>query len=209
VIGSIAWGNGTNFANFGAGAQVVQSNGGFAGSNGNLDVDPRFVDLAAGDLHLDAVSPCLGAANFGFALAAQKDHDENSRILDHALTGWPAPDMGAFEPVWDMPVTGEVRPGSVVTLASTGPPGLSFWRFGMLDGSAPVSPYGILLAGLPGPSIALLLPFPVPVGTALPLPLANSPALVGAVAGIQTLTFPVGNAAVGNFTRLYRALVRP
>ena len=131
-------------------------------------------------------------------------------MLDHALTGAALPDLGAFERgAWDMVLNGVVRVGSVPTLTVTGPPGFSFWFMGALDGTFPVHPYGMLLAGLPGSSIALLSPQPVPVGFTVPFVLANDPALVGASAGFQTLTFPVTGIATGNFTRLMRALVRP
>ncbi|MBK8097165.1 MAG: right-handed parallel beta-helix repeat-containing protein [Planctomycetes bacterium] len=210
VVNSIAWGNASNFDNFGGGAQVVRSNGGFAGSNGNTNVDPLFVAQPTGDLHLQAASPCLNVADLAIGVQTAKDFDENSRVLDHALTGAALPDLGAFERgAWDMVLNGTIRVGSVPTLTVTGPPGFSFWFMGALDGTFPVHPYGMLLAGLPGASIALLAPQPVPVGFTVPFVLANDPALIGATAGFQTLTFPVAGIATGNFTRLLRALVRP
>jgi len=208
VINSNIHGNSTNFANFVA-AQVHTSNGGFPGVNGNLNQDPLFANSAAGDLHLTTGSPCLGAAEFFTAVAVQKDHDENSRILDHASSGFPLADMGAYElPTWGMTVTGAPRIGSLMHFTLTGPPGDSFIGIGILDGTVPVLPYGMLLLGsLPG-GVALLFPLTIPVGIPIPLPLANDPYLIGIGAGIQTLTFPSGNLSVGNFTRLYRILIR-
>jgi hypothetical protein len=211
VVNSIAYGNGTNFSNFGAGAQVLRSNGGFTGNNGNFNLDPLFENAAAGDFHLSLLSPCLGAADLYHALLTQKDFDENSRILDHALTGAPAADMGAFErPAWDMAVAGQARPGSTLTFTLSGPPGESFIALGLVNGTIPIFPYGILLAGATlGSSVALLYPVPLPVGFAIPLPLVNEPSLIGISAGVETLTYPTGNLLVGNFTRLYHMLIRP
>ncbi|MCU0867175.1 MAG: right-handed parallel beta-helix repeat-containing protein [Planctomycetes bacterium] len=205
VVNSISRGNATNFTNF-PGAQVFSSCG-FSGGTGNLDVDPQFVSQATGDLHLLAGSPCLGAADLVFGVLAIKDHDENSRVTDHLLNGIALPDMGAFErQVWSMSVTGTPRPGSTITFQVDGQPGLSFWAWGVLDGVAPINPYGVLLVG---DVAVLLVPFLVPTGTPLPLPLTNDPALVGAIAGFQTLTFPTAGGNFGNLTRLYRGLVRP
>jgi hypothetical protein len=65
VVDSIAWGNlGANFTGFGNG-DVRYSDGDrtLAGANGNIDTDPLFVDAAAGDLHLQAASPCIDAGD--------------------------------------------------------------------------------------------------------------------------------------------------
>ena len=205
VVNSISHGNATNFTNF-PGAQV-RSSCGFTGGANNIDVDPQFVNAAVGDLHLQASSPCLGAADLVFGVLAIKDHDENSRVTDHLLNGAALPDMGAFEKqVWDMSVSGTPQPGSTITFQLNGPPGLSFWAWGVLDGAVPFNPYGVLLVG---DVAVLLVPFLVPTGTPLPLPLTSDPALVGAIAGFQTLTFPTAGVNFGNLTRLYRGLVRP
>jgi hypothetical protein len=211
VVNSISYANNTNFFNFGTGTQVLRSNGGFAGSNGNLNVDPQFVSAATGDLHLTPGSPCLGAADLYQATLVQKDFDENSRMLDHALTGLAFPDMGAFElPAWDMTVTGVARPGSTVTFTIVGPPGQSFLALGLVDGAAQFLPWGMLLAGQnPGSSVVLLFPTTIPTGFPIPLTLANDSHLLGITAGIQSLTFPAAGFGAGNFTRLYHLLIRP
>ena len=60
---------------------------GFTGGTANLDVDPLFVDLPGGDLHLQATSSCIDA---GDPVAAPPlDLEGNPRVGD--------PDMGAFE----------------------------------------------------------------------------------------------------------------
>ena len=211
VVNSISYGNNTNFGNFGTGTQVLASNGGFAGSNGNLNVNPQFVAAASGDLHLQVGSPCLGVGDVLAAFVAAEDHDQNSRLLDHALVGLALPDMGAYElGAWTMSVFGEARPGQALFYTLNGPPGDSLWIVGFLDGTLPVTPYGMLLVGAqPGATALLLLPLPVPVGTPMLLPIPNEPGLVGLQVGLQTLTFPVGNLGIGNLTRMHKPIVRP
>ena len=57
------------------------------GGSANLDADPKFVDLAGGDLHLQASSPCIDAANPAGAPATD--------LLGKPRAG--VPDMGAYE----------------------------------------------------------------------------------------------------------------
>jgi hypothetical protein len=190
---------------------VLVSNGGFAGSNGNLNVDPQFVAAANGDLHLQAGSPCLGVGDVLAAFTAAEDHDQNSRLLDHALVGVALPDMGAFElGAWTMDVFGEARPGQALFYTLNGPPGDSLYIVGFLDGTLPVTPYGMLLVGAqPGATALLLLPFTVPVGTPMLLPIPSEPGLVGLQVGFLKLTLGPWNLEIGNLTRMHKPLVRP
>ncbi|MBZ0153128.1 MAG: hypothetical protein K8J09_16515, partial [Planctomycetes bacterium] len=206
VVNSISRGNNSaDFDNFPA-AQVFASNGAFAGQNGNLAVDPSFVDASNGDLHLSPTSPCLGAADLLTAFLSFADGDQNSRLLDHALLGLPLPDMGAFElGAWQMQVAGSTRLGTTLDYTITGPAGVSFYLFGVLDGLLPVVPYGFFLAG---GSASLISP-PIVTGTTFQLPVPPIPGLVGLQVGVQALTFPLNTTAVGNFTRLHQLLVRP
>ena len=59
IISSIGWGGTPNFNGIGA-ANLLYSNGdlALAGSNGNINTDPLFVDQVNGDLRLTALSPC-------------------------------------------------------------------------------------------------------------------------------------------------------
>ena len=61
---SVAWDNGTNFIGFDA-TNLFFSDGDatLAGINGNLNVDPLFVDQANGDLNLTFASPCIDMAD--------------------------------------------------------------------------------------------------------------------------------------------------
>ena len=209
TFSSIAWNNGTNFVGMPAG-RVIRSCGGFAGSGGNINVDPLFEDELNGDLHLAAGSPCLGAGDFATGLVVKKDHDENPRILDHALGGSPQPDMGAYERGnWHMVVTNIPTLGALTWLKVVGPPGASWLGFGLMEGAQMISPYGLVLAGLPGGTLSLVFPFPVATDTPIPMNVPNDPTLVGTVIGLQAMTTPPGNIFVGNFSELYRVLVRP
>lgn len=206
VVNSISYGNSTNFFNLTA-ANVFNCNGDFAGTNGNINSDPLYVDQASGDLHLSTGSPSLGTADLWPAFLALKDHDENSRILDHALLGLPLPDMGAYElAAWDMAFAGTTQIGTTINYQVTGPAGLSFYLFGDLVGVTPVVPYGF---GLAGGSLTVLNPLPLPVGSVFPIAIPVDPSIIGVEAGVQTVTFPLGGISTGNFTRLHRALVRP
>ena len=96
-----------------------------------------------------------------------------------------------------------------LTLTVVGPAGDSVLGFGLLDGVSPFLPYGMLLAGQNvGTSVLALLPNLIPVGTPITLPVPANPGLVGLAAGLLAIAFPTGNLAVGNFTRLYRFLIR-
>jgi len=77
----IAWNNTSNFTGFAAG-ELRYSNGSAtpAGSDGNIDTDPWFVDEVGGDLHLEIFSPCVDAG-------------DPTSPLDPDLT---RADMGAF-----------------------------------------------------------------------------------------------------------------
>ncbi len=206
IVNSISRGNTTDFGNFATAAQVQFSDGAFAGQNGNLSVDPQFVDAPNGDLHLLPTSPCLGAADLFTAFFTFEDADQNSRLLDHALVGVPLPDMGAYElAAWDMTVSGSSRPGTNVDYTVTGPAGLSIYAWGLRDGLFPIVPFGFFLAG----STATVMSGLVPTGTPYVLQVPSIPALAGLQFGVQTLTFPIGTFAVGNLTRLHQLLIRP
>jgi hypothetical protein len=58
---------------------------------GNFSVDPKFVNLAAGDLHLQATSPGVNTALPSSGLNVDHDFDGAARPQGGA------PDIGAFE----------------------------------------------------------------------------------------------------------------
>ncbi|MCC7013125.1 MAG: hypothetical protein IT454_11225 [Planctomycetes bacterium] len=61
VVDSIAWGCNFNYDNFAAGQ--VRYSCGLATGTGNINVDPRFVAPATGDLRLQASSPCIDSGD--------------------------------------------------------------------------------------------------------------------------------------------------
>ena len=60
------------------------------GGTGNITNEPAFVDLAGGDLRLQASSPCINAGN-NDAVASSRDLDGSERIVGGSV------DMGAYE----------------------------------------------------------------------------------------------------------------
>ena len=197
---------GGNFGGTLTASEVHNTNGGFAGTNGNINMSPGFVNASAGDFHLALGSPCLGAADFATALTAAKDHDENSRILDHALAGNPLPDMGAYErAAYRLKTTGKAVLGTTMTFTVQGPAGASYMVIGLLGGTFYLPPFGVMLAGL---QISFLTPGPIPVGQTVVVPLPNFPSFVGVPFGVQGLGVPSANPSVGNLTNVHRDTAR-
>ena len=64
--------------------------------NGNLNVAPGFVDVAAGDFHLGHDSPLLDKGG-DIAAPGFTDLEDHPRSVDSDGTGGPLPDIGAYE----------------------------------------------------------------------------------------------------------------
>lgn len=177
----------------------------YAGQNGNISVDPLFVDASNGDLSLLAGSPCIASADFATALATVTDHVEAPRILDDALVGTALPDMGAYErAAYVLEMTGQSQLGTQITLDVTGPPGTVVYAAGIQDATLFVDPLGFLLAGDLG-TILILGTFPVGVSVPIQLP-APDPLLEGVEIAVQGVAFANAPLGTGGFTNLYRAV---
>jgi hypothetical protein len=101
----ILWGNNANdiVNSSGGGCTLTYScieQSGYAGSNGNISINPEFVDAPNGDFRLSSVSPCIDAGNG--TVAPKADLDKNPRfdnpLVTNTGTGDPAySDMGVYE----------------------------------------------------------------------------------------------------------------
>lgn len=204
IVNSISRSNAVNFDAVPA-AQVAFSNGGFPGQNGNIDVDPRFVAPASGDLHVQASSPCRGVADLATAVAVAVDHDENPRVLDDALSGVALPDMGAFErAVYTLQAAGEPVLGTSMTFSVQGPAGVSLVILGLQIGPpAFLPPFGLWLTGAPSSVLGN-----VPVGQPVSLTVPNDPGLPGVPFSVQGLGLRPGSPLVGHFTAVDRNVIR-
>ncbi|MFT4840175.1 MAG: hypothetical protein ACJAQZ_002257 [Planctomycetota bacterium] len=204
VINSNAWGNIGNNLDVPAG-QVFASNGvgpALAGSNGNVNVDPQFVDAANGDLHLLATSPCLGIADVATAILVVKDHDETSRLQDHALNGSMLPDMGAYElAAFALQVGGVPTIGSTMTFTVQGPAGVgvSFLSLSPSPGFL-LAPLGFALIGFPNAALSGVQLVGQPANFSIPF----NPALRGVTFDVQGLGLQFGAGLLGGFTNVDR-----
>jgi len=192
VIDCISWNNsGGNFASF-TGAEVRYSDGGFSGSNGNIDVDPMFVNPGTGDLRLQAGSPCVdrGIPN---EKPGGADALSFSRILDGDLDLDLRTDMGAHEyAAAELDVTDTAGPGDTITIATTGTPSTSAILFASLSSNDIfVANYGNLLVSVllftPWPNVPGTIPAPLPSNLPTPLDLYLQ-LLASYPAGAGTLT---------------------
>lgn len=145
----IVWGNNSNpQIRRGGNATYSCIQGGWPGE-GNIDVDPRLVSAAAGDVRLGAGSPCIDAGNNAFVPAGiLVDLAGLSRLYDDPAVAdcpWlpgmcgtaPIVDMGAFESVMAPPTITQQPPGQTVcegemltlTVAATGTGTLTYqWQ---------------------------------------------------------------------------------
>ena len=97
---------------------------GMNGINGNLSVDPLFVDAAMGDCHIRYDSPCRETGDSAFPGLPALDFEGDPRIALGAA------DMGADEFHCHLYQTGDAVPGGIIQLKFAGVPGttpLGFW----------------------------------------------------------------------------------
>ncbi len=178
---------------------------GLAGTNGNINVNPMFVDEPNGDLNLQPSSPCMDAAEFSVGVTVAADHIESSRVNDHDLDGVVGADMGAYEFCnWEMAVTGRPVLGETLTFTMNGVPALVVISVALLDFDYYFAPYGMVLAGSPTTLLLQDLWF---VSYGYPITIPNDPFAVGYEIGVQMGCAVYGNTGVGNVANLYRGVI--
>jgi hypothetical protein len=75
--------------------------GSYAGTGGNIDSDPCFIDAEGNDFHLDANSLCIDAGDPDFTGDVNEtDMDGEPRVMDGDANGTRIVDMGADEFYW-------------------------------------------------------------------------------------------------------------
>jgi hypothetical protein len=80
------------------GGQIYSSNcAAAAQGNGNISLDPQFVNATGGDYHLQATSPAIDAGDNGAPGLPQQDYDGKPRVVDGNNDCTDTVDMGAYE----------------------------------------------------------------------------------------------------------------
>lgn len=104
---------GVDIEELGPPTTIVHTNyNGSDGTSGNIDVDPLFLDLAGGDVHLSFNSPCRGAGRANIPGLPPVDLDGNPR--------GDSVDMGADQYGPACYLMGDAIPGSTVTVRCGG-----------------------------------------------------------------------------------------
>jgi len=100
VTNCILWGDNPDeiFNVEGSTPSVTYSNiqGGYPGE-GNIDLDPLFVNVTTGDFHLQQGSPCIDAGTNGAPELPDTDFEGDPRVVDGDNDGTATVDMGADE----------------------------------------------------------------------------------------------------------------
>jgi predicted outer membrane repeat protein len=103
LINSILWGDSPDeiASNDSSRTVVNYSNiqGGYIGE-GNIDLNPRFVNTMDGNVHLRGNSPCIDTGNNAASGLPEFDFEGNPRILDGNNDGTAIVDMGVDEAIY-------------------------------------------------------------------------------------------------------------
>ena len=83
--------------------------GGYSGE-GNINVDPLFVDPTKNDFHLQATSPCIDSGDNTASALPFSDSDGDARIIDGDNDGTATVDIGADEYILLVTADGDLAP---------------------------------------------------------------------------------------------------
>ncbi len=202
VLSSLAFGNGGGNIVGLANGELRYSNGHttLAGTDGNINADPLFLDALNGDLRLGAGSPCIETGDPLGYTGAILDMSGITRSLDGDFDKDPRVDMGAYEfSHVRLDVTGTFQLGGTITFTSTGTPGLISYLFlGTDTGALLFYPYGTLLVDplssfvfVPWPGPPANPSFVVPGFLPTPQPIA-----------VQQIVFQGSTAGGGNLSNV-------
>jgi hypothetical protein len=115
IANTIVWGNdGEQISGSPQSVSFCDVQGGYPGI-GNIDADPLFTDSAKDDFHITWNSPCRNMGDNG-AVVRLYDFEGDPRVVGTV-------DMGADEYYPHLYHSGEVNPGSTITLKAIGIPG--------------------------------------------------------------------------------------
>lgn len=173
----------------------VRMNGAGLPGLGNLDLDPLFVDAAAGDLHLAPGSPCIDAGD-PLPILIGEDFERDSRILDGDLNGSLRLDMGADEhALLHLEVLGPPAAGRTLTFVTSGPASLAGVLYLGRPGARFVPQAGVAFLNTLG---LVHVPWPSPPSS---VPVLVPPGLSG-VFHVQELGFGGGLFTLSNYAEL-------
>lgn len=202
VRSSIAWGNTAGgFSGFASGRVHYSVGAGISGGTGNANVDPQFVAGSAGDLRLQASSPCLEAGDPADQPLGS-DANFTPRLLDGDFDGTARVDIGAFEfSNVELSITGVPAAGNTLTVTLRSQPAVQLAV--VVFGFPLAQPLPLLGTGTLGVDLATpLAVLTVPAQWTAPLQVPNGlPSMTVAVQAVGfTAAFPVGN--LSNTVRL-------
>jgi PKD domain len=101
----------TSYSNYSS--ELISAGGSINEGDGNVDVDPRFVDPARANFHLRHDSPLIDMGD-GIVWPGEIDLDEELRLVDGDGVGGPRADLGAFEYQRRAPVAAIGGPDSAI-----------------------------------------------------------------------------------------------